>query len=141
MDNVAKIENDRKPMKIKIKGKEYEVDIKGDEEAGKIKITISGKEFFFDAEECAKKEDAPEIGVSLPRRDLSAKEIKALIAGSVSEVFVKEGDSVKSGEKLLTLSAMKMENEIVSDCGGKIKKVLVVKDQKVKEGDVLIIIV
>jgi biotin carboxyl carrier protein len=35
---------------------------------------------------------------------------------------------------------MKMENEILSECDGKIKEIKVAKDQKVKEGDILIIL-
>jgi len=124
-------------MKIKIRDKVYDVEISELEE-GKVKIIVDGKEFIFGAPHqifgggsIAK--------TSLPKRDFSKKEIKAPIAGIISEIFVKEGDFIKNGQKILFLSAMKMENEIVSDFEGKVKEILVKKNQTVKEGEPLII--
>src|SRR6056297_1464043 len=45
----------------------------------------------------------------------SISSINAPMSGLVIEVKVKKGDRVKSGDKLLVLEAMKMENDIVSD--------------------------
>lgn len=119
-------------LKINIKNKAYEVDVL--EEAGKLSVRVGEKEFVFGLsgkhEEAAVQ--APSAGGS------RSKQIKSSLAGIVSEVFVKEGDPVKKHQKVLTLSAMKMENEIVSESDGKIKKVAVKAGDKVKEGDVLI---
>jgi biotin carboxyl carrier protein len=68
------------------------------------------------------------------------KEIKTPLSGIISEIFVKQGEEIKFGQKLIILSAMKMENDILSETRGVIKKVLVTKDQKVKEGEILIIL-
>jgi biotin carboxyl carrier protein len=121
-------------FKIKIKGKEYEVEIV--ELEGGIKIKIGDKEFFFQKE----KKEISLPSVSFKKRDFLKKEIRAPIAGTISEIFVKEKDFVKKGEKVLILSAMKMENEIVSDFEGRVKKIFVKKDQNVKEGEVLILL-
>jgi glutaconyl-CoA/methylmalonyl-CoA decarboxylase subunit gamma len=59
----------------------------------------------------------------------------------VSELFVNVGDIIKPGQKLLVLSAMKMENEILAEYEGKIKEIKIAKNQKVKEGEVLITLV
>ncbi len=126
-------------MKIKIEDKVYDVEIL-ESESG-VKIKVGGNEFFFGSKE-EEKISAPHQdwrGV-VPKRDFAEKEIKAPLSGIVSEVFVKEGDFIKPGQKLLLLSAMKMENEIVSDFEGKVKKIFVEKNQKVKESDNLIII-
>ena len=123
-------------FKINIKGKEYEVGILEVKEGTKIKV--GDKEFFFKEKEIKKEVSFPPL--SFKKRNFSKKEIKAPIAGTISEVFIKEGDFVGKGEKLLCLSAMKMENEIVSEFEGKIKKVLIKKDQKVKEGEDLILL-
>ena len=64
--------------------------------------------------------------------------MRADLAGVISELSVKPGDIVKLGQKLLTLSAMKMENEILAECDGMVKEVRIAKDQKVKEGDILL---
>ena len=47
-----------------------------------------------------------------------AGEIHAQIPGLVSQLFVKLGDNVDIGQKLLILEAMKMENEIDSPIAG-----------------------
>ena len=117
--------------------KAYEVEIL-DQETG-IKITVNGKEFVYDEKAAA---DVPAVPqTKLPRRDLNSKEVRAVLAGTIAELNVKPDDIVKVGQKLLTLSAMKMENEILAECEGKIKEVNVAKDQKVKEGDVLITLI
>lgn len=125
-------------MKIKVKDKEYDVEIVDSGKTDRVKIVVNEKEFLFEKEGAAKEIVAPQT--VLPKRDFSSKEIKAAIAGVISEVFVKEGGMVKAGQKLLTLSAMKMENEIVSDFDGKVKEVKVKQGDKVKENDILIVL-
>lgn len=57
--------------------------------------------------------------------------IKSFIPGTIREIYVKEGDMIKEGDKLLVLEAMKMRNTITSHLDGKIKKIYV------KTGDVI----
>jgi biotin carboxyl carrier protein len=123
-------------FKLKIKGKECEVEVL-EEGEDKVKIKVREKEFIFGKEE---KKGISLIQTSIPKRDFSKKEIKAPIAGVISEIFVKEGDFVKREQKVFFLSTMKMENEIISDFDGKVKEVLVKKNQEVKEGETLIIL-
>ena len=117
--------------------KEYEVEIS--EVQSQTKITVNGKDFLFGKDKIS----AVEIAVAqanMPRRDFNAKEVRAVLAGTITEISVKIDDIVKPGQKLLTLSAMKMENEILAECDGKVKEIKIAKDQKVKEGDVLIVL-
>ena len=123
-------------LKFKIKGKEWKVEIL-EEGEDKVKIKVGEKEFIFGKEE---KKGISLIQTSIPKRDFSKKEIKAPIAGIVSEIFIKEGDFVKREQKIFFLSTMKMENEIISDFDGKVKEILVKKNQEVKEGEILIIL-
>lgn len=120
-------------FKIKIKGKEYLIGLK--EERGGVKVKIGEKEFVFGSA----KEEASPAQSSPVKKDSSKKEIVSSLSGVVTSIFVKEGESVKAGQKVMTLSAMKMENEIVSESDAKIKKILVKENQQVKEGEVLII--
>jgi biotin carboxyl carrier protein len=53
-------------------------------------------------------------------------------------VLVKEGDSIKKGDSLLVLEAMKMENNIKAAGDGVIKKVNVQVKQAVEKNQVLI---
>jgi biotin carboxyl carrier protein len=64
--------------------------------------------------------------------------IKSPLPGVVISCFVKEGDIVKYGDKLIILEAMKMENTINSDKEGKIVTIHAKKGDAVLEGDLLI---
>ena len=44
--------------------------------------------------------------------------VKAPMPGLIKEIAVRRGDAVKSGQRLLTLEAMKMENEIAAPIDG-----------------------
>lgn len=64
--------------------------------------------------------------------------VKAPMPGNILSVKVKPGDQVKRGQVLLTLEAMKMENEIMAPRDGKVKEVFVSAGQSVNTGDVLV---
>jgi acetyl-CoA carboxylase biotin carboxyl carrier protein len=57
-----------------------------------------------------------------------------------SDPFVEIGSSVKSGETLCIVEAMKLLNEIESDCSGTVKAILVENGQPVEYGEPLFII-
>ena len=64
--------------------------------------------------------------------------VKAPMPGLVVSVLVKAGDSVKKGQSLLTLNAMKLENDIRSPGDGKIAAVHVTPNQPVEKGTALV---
>ncbi|MCU7495743.1 MAG: biotin/lipoyl-binding protein [Ignavibacteria bacterium] len=64
--------------------------------------------------------------------------IKSPLPGTVLKIHVKEGTYVKVGDRLITLEAMKMENNINSDKEGLIRAIRVKERDSVLEGDVLI---
>jgi len=123
-------------LNLKIKGKKYHIEI-SEKDKEIIKIKVEDKEFVFKKEE---KREPLIAKTSLPKRNFSEKKITASIAGTISEIFVKEGELVKKNQRVILLSAMKMENEIVSDFKGRVKKILAQKNQEVKNEDVLIIL-
>lgn len=69
------------------------------------------------------------------------KKIYSFIPGTVKNIFVEKGDEVNAGDKLLTLEAMKMDNEIITVVSGKIKKICVKSGQMVTKTELLIEIV
>jgi len=73
-----------------------------------------------------------------PYQPENKNEIRAFIPGIIRDIFVKPGDKVQKGDKLLVLEAMKMKNRIFSPSSGKVKKVFVKSDQKVAKNDLLI---
>ena len=66
--------------------------------------------------------------------------MKSPLPGVILDIFVKEGDTVKMGQKLLVLEAMKMENNIEADKAGKVISIMKTKGDAIMEGDVLMII-
>lgn len=65
-------------------------------------------------------------------------EIRAPIPGLISKIFVKADQTVKKGDKLMILEAMKMENEITSSVSGKVDKVSVSQEQSVEKDALLV---
>jgi biotin carboxyl carrier protein len=61
-----------------------------------------------------------------------------VIPGTIIDVFVKSGQSVKQGETLLILEAMKMQNQILMPFDGKLKKVYVSADEKIAKNRLMI---
>ena len=64
--------------------------------------------------------------------------IKAPLPGTIMKLDVKVGDVVKSGDQLLVMEAMKMENNINADREGTITNIKVKEGDSVLEGDVLV---
>lgn len=64
--------------------------------------------------------------------------IKAPMPGLVLDVKVNAGDSVKKGDPLLIIEAMKMENIIKSSGEGVIKKIAVKAGQSVEKDDLMV---
>lgn len=60
--------------------------------------------------------------------------------GMVTQIKVKEGDTVKKGDVILVLEAMKMENPVESPVDGKVEKIVVNEGHSVSVGDILMII-
>ena len=68
-----------------------------------------------------------------------AKTISAPMPGKVMSVNCKAGDAVKSGDVLMILEAMKMQNEIMAPEDGTVTDVRITAGQNVATGDVMII--
>ncbi len=69
-----------------------------------------------------------------------AATVTAPMPGTILKVNVGAGDTVKKGQVLLILEAMKMENELVSPADGKVVSVNVEKGKSVSVGEVLVTI-
>lgn len=60
--------------------------------------------------------------------------IEAPIQGSIFKIVASAGDTVKAGDTLLILEAMKLENEIVAPQDGVVEAILVKEGQAVDAG-------
>jgi biotin carboxyl carrier protein len=66
--------------------------------------------------------------------------ITSPMPGKVVRIPIREGDDVESGQILVVITAMKMENEYKSSVNGKIKKIFVKEGENVESNQVLIVI-
>ena len=60
--------------------------------------------------------------------------------GTIVNVLVEEGAEIEAGTPICVLEAMKMENNVMAEKSGIVKKVLISKGDSVGAGDVLAII-
>ena len=66
--------------------------------------------------------------------------INAPMPGTIVDIKVNVGDTVKKGQILLILEAMKMENEIMAPSDGKVTAVVTSKGATVNTGDALVVL-
>jgi biotin carboxyl carrier protein len=64
--------------------------------------------------------------------------VNAPLTGTIMSLKVKPGDAVQNGQALLTLEALKMENEIVAPQAGVIKEINVQIGKTVNVGDIML---
>jgi len=60
------------------------------------------------------------------------------MTGRVIEVLVSDGDAVSSGDLLVVVESMKMENEILSQHSGRVTSVHVTVAQTLSEGAAMV---
>lgn len=144
-----------KKFKFKIHGNQYDAEILSVED-NIATVEINGTSYTVEVEKSLTPTKTPKLvrSVSVPETDghpavsktsrpeapKGSGTIKSPLPGTVIELLVREGDSVKIGQKLLVLEAMKMENNIESDKQGRIVSINKHKGDAVMEGDVLIVI-
>jgi len=144
-----------KKFKFTINGNQYETEVLNIEE-NIAEIEVNGTLYKVEVDKTMKTTKTPKLvrqtvvpstdshpsvaKTSSPTGPKGAGSIKSPLPGVILEMFVREGDTVKMGQKLLMLEAMKMENNIEADKAGKVLSILKHKGDNVMEGDVLIII-
>lgn len=83
---------------------------------------------------------APTAVPAAPAAPTAGCVLKSPLPGTILDLFVNVGDSVKAGQHLILLEAMKMENNIDADRDGVVKEIRVRRSDSVMEGDVLMVI-
>lgn len=139
-----------KSYKFRINGNEYNVDINSVE--GNIAdVMVNGASYQVEMENAPapvqKPAQEPAAAVAstgsattttpAPKAAAPAgagKPVTSPLPGVIIEVSVKEGQTVKAGQKVAVLEAMKMENEIQAPADGTVTAILVNKGDSVLEG-------
>ena len=73
-----------------------------------------------------------------PAGDAGSIEVSASVPGKVFKVEANVGQTVKSGDPIIILEAMKMENEIMAPADGTVTAVHVAQGATVQSGDPLV---
>lgn len=144
-----------KKFKFNIHGNQYDAEIISVDD-NIATVEINGTSYTVEVDKALQPTKTPKLvrSVSVPSTDTHPSQaktsspstpkgsgtIKSPLPGTILELYVREGDNVKIGQKLLMLEAMKMENNINSDKEGKILSISKHKGDSVMEGDVLIVI-
>ena len=112
-----------KKYKVNVNGTSYEIEI----------------ELMSETEASTAKAQAP-AAAPAPAAPVQAGEgekVSSPMPGTILDVKVNVGDTVKKGQVLMILEAMKMENEIMASADGQITSVGVTKGASVQTGDML----
>ena len=123
--------------KVAVNGNEYDVDItyKGGEP---VAFTPSAPRPA--APRAAAAAPVATAPAAAPAGDVSGNNVVAPMPGLIMKVLVKVGDTVTVGQKVMTMEAMKMENDINAGSAGTVKAVLVKEGDNVKEHQPLVTI-
>lgn len=90
--------------------------------------------------EAPKAEETPAAPSAPAAPTASGTQVKAPMPGTILAVKASAGQTVKAGDVIVVLEAMKMENDIVAPCDGTIKEIVVTKGTTVNTDDILAII-
>lgn len=146
-----------KEYKLKINGNDYNVVINGVEEST-ASVEVNGSNFKVEFEKPIVKPTAIKVvktavqapavtaaapvpaAAAAPAPTAGGTTVSSPLPGVILEICIKEGDAVKTGQKIMVLEAMKMENVIEATCDGVVKSIKVNKGDSVLEGAALAII-
>lgn len=116
---------------VKIKTEEFELSIKKYSEAPQVKV-VEAAPAPIAAAPAPAPVAAPAPAAAPAPSNSNLVEIKSPMIGTFyltpnpdSPAFVSEGDSIKAGQTVCIIEAMKLFNEIESEISGKIVKILV----------------
>ena len=144
-----------KKFKFNIQGNPYEVEILKIEE-NLAEVQVNGTTLMVEVDKALIPSKTPKLvrTPAVPSTDSSPSNtrtnppggrkgsgvVKSPLPGTIISIFVGVGDTVKIGQRLLILEAMKMENNINSDKEGVVAEIKVKKGESVMEGQIMLII-
>jgi len=129
-----------KKYQITLKGQVYELDV---EEIGGSSTPVASKTASTPA--AASAPSATQAPKATPPKaapkaaPAGAQTVVAPMPGKIMAVNVKNGDSIKRGDIICILEAMKMQNEIMATQEGTVSDVRITVGQIMSTGDVIIV--
>ena len=116
-------------IEIEFQGHKYRVPVT--KHQGKLWFHWRGETHVIDSSNAARR-------TSGEKASLRSGVIAAPMPGKVTRVSVKKGDTVKSGQALVVMEAMKMEYTLEADREGKVEEVRAQAGKQVALGEVLV---
>jgi len=115
---------------VTLEGRTYKVGVEAPRNRGSKTPVLSRRRTVINAAEVPNR-------TSPPGGHGAEGEVVAPLPGLILKIQVKEGDSVKEGQPVAIMEAMKMENEIESPVSGKVSNILVKEGENVLENAIL----
>ncbi len=135
-----------KNFKFKIHDNNYKVNIKS-HDGNVIHLEVNGTSYSVTMKDEVKKTKTPTLVRAASKRpseplkvNPSSQKTKifAPIPGVIMSIDVKVGDTIKVGDRMLVLEAMKMENNIVCEKEGTITALHIAAGQQVLQDELMI---
>ena len=139
-----------KKFNFVINGNAYEVEVLGFED-NIASIEVNGTQYNVEVQKELKISKTPTLVRAEPPKPTRKESkiprtlvqttnmaIRAPLPGTIITVLVKTGDKVAMGQKLLTMEAMKMENNVLSEKDGVVRVVNIKPGQTVAQNEVLV---
>lgn len=129
--------------KVTLNGKIYEVEVEKGEAMIRAEYDAAAPVAPAPAAPAAPVAAAPVAAPAAAPAPAAAGEgvVQSPMPGNINAVKFSAGQSVKAGDVIIILEAMKMENEIVAPKAGTLRSVFVTKGATVNTGDALFEIV
>lgn len=125
-----------KKFNITVNGTAYQVEV----EEVKAAKAVAAPAAKAAAAPAAPKASAPAAPAAPAQVGAGETGVPSPMPGKIVKVIAKAGETVKKGDVLMILEAMKMQNEITAPVDGTVKSINVAADQSVKPNEVLAVI-
>jgi len=133
-----------KKFKFKIQGNKYEVQVLSFED-NIAEVEVNGSVFQVEISQEIKATKTPKLVRSAQpatkvdsfKPAVSLSKVQSPLPGIILHINVKPGDAVKRGQVIMTMEAMKMENNILAEQDGIVKNIYASEGKSVLQGDVL----
>ncbi|MEW8955100.1 biotin/lipoyl-containing protein [Clostridium sp.] len=136
-----------KKYNIKVNGSTYQVEVEEVKEFTEVvqpvvetkPVAAPSPQKTVETVKETKVQEAPQVQET-PKAVAGGEKVEAPMPGTILKVNISEGQTIRKGDVLFVLEAMKMENEIMSPVDGKVVQVRVQKGAAVNTSDLLAVI-
>lgn len=126
--------------KVEVNGIPFEVEMQGSSLVEEALPTVSTEATPATTTPAAPAAETPAAAPAATSGPGAGTPVKAPLPGVVTKILVSAGQTVKKGDTVLVLEAMKMENNITAEADGSVTGICVSAGDSVMEGTTLLTI-